>query len=89
MSAEQIRAFAALFTPVVALIIGIMTFLNGRRLKKVHVLVNSKMGAQLLVAWKALERTADMTGDLVDRDIADQARQLYIDHEIQTEKAGP
>lgn len=88
MSAEQITAISLIVTPICTLLLGVMTFRHGQKLNTIHTLVNSAMGNQLLITWKALERIADLTNDANDIALADTAEKLYIDHQEKTEKSG-
>lgn len=51
------------------------------KLDEIHTLVNSNMGAQLQVSMIALRRVANLTNDSADVAIADNAEDLYHQHE--------
>jgi hypothetical protein len=53
---------------------------------KVHTLVNSRMGAQLLITAKALRRAATITGSPEDLKLAEEAEALSKDHETKQTK---
>lgn len=48
--------------------------------KETHILVNSNMGTQLLVASTLAQRVADLTANPEDRQVATDTRKKYDDH---------
>lgn len=51
-----------------------------KQLQQIHILCNSQMGSQLLIAWAALEKVWESDKSRINRAAADEAKRLYEEH---------
>jgi hypothetical protein len=82
---DKLALIAVLTTPLLLIILIAQQWFSGRaaerKLERVHILVNSKMGIQLRISASLSKRLAKLTGDPEDYASAAEHERVAVDHE--------
>lgn len=82
--AVQIALIAGATAAIPPLVIGVLNYLNGR---KIHMLVNSKMGMELFIAMVAARTLAETKPTEENKRLAGVAEEKYREHQDRQSKA--